>query len=202
MSHNRGFFIVFEGTDGTGKSTQLALLASFLKNEGFKTLTTREPTDGQYGRRIRDLYRNRGSSSPEKELELFLSDRREHVENLIRPKLDEGWLVLCDRYFLSTVAYQGALGFDPETLFARHHFAPDPDLALLFEAEIEVGTKRIRESRGETPNDFEKADYLQEVARIFAGMKKDYIVTIDAARAIDEVHREIVEIVMAKLQTR
>ena len=128
---SRGVLIVFEGIDGTGKSTQLALLSSSLKKDGYDVITTREPTDGRYGRQIRALYSNRVSVSREQELDLFLSDREEHVNEVIGPSLALKRIVLCDRYFLSTAAYQGAAGFDPLAIIERNNFAPMPDLALL-----------------------------------------------------------------------
>ena len=106
---NKGLLIVFEGIDGTGKSTQLSLLAEYLREKGFAVIETREPTDGQFGQQIRALYTNRNCVSPEQELELFLADRREHVQNVLAPALQEGKIVLCDRYFLSTAAYQGVV---------------------------------------------------------------------------------------------
>lgn len=107
---NKGLLIVFEGIDGTGKSTQMSLLARYLREKGFAVIETREPTNGQFGQQIRALYTNRSGVSPEQELELFLADRREHVDNVLTPALQEGKIVLCDRYFLSTAAYQGVIG--------------------------------------------------------------------------------------------
>jgi dTMP kinase len=106
----KGLLIVFEGIDGTGKSTQMSLLATALRQQGLEVLETREPTMGKFGQQIRALYNNRNGVTPEQELELFLADRREHVQNLLMPALMEGKIVLCDRYFLSTAAYQGCLG--------------------------------------------------------------------------------------------
>ena len=123
----KGTFIVFEGIDGTGKSTQIKLLANTLVKLGHKVVLTREPTEGVYGQKIRALYQNRSAVSASEELELFIKDRREHIESVIKPALEAGNVVLCDRYFLSTAAYQGGAGCDPETIFARHRFAPEPD---------------------------------------------------------------------------
>ena len=130
----KGILIVFEGTDGTGKSTQLQLFSHYLQDKGYPVVTTREPTEGQYGKQIRELYVNRSKYSQDEELELFLADRREHVQDFLAPALAQGKVILCDRYFLSTAAYQGARGFDPEEILELNHFAPDPDLALLFQA--------------------------------------------------------------------
>jgi dTMP kinase len=189
----KGILIVFEGTDGTGKSTQLQLLDRYLQDKGYPVVTTREPTDGQYGRKIRSLYINRGDYSPEKELELFLEDRREHVKDVLSPAIQQGKIVLCDRYFLSTAAYQGARGFDPENIMALNRFAPDPDLALLFQAPLETGLKRITSGRGDELNDFEQEDSLARVAAIFAAIKRPYIQLIDASGSIEEVHHMVLK---------
>ncbi len=191
----KGLLIVFEGTDGTGKSTQLQLLARFLEDQGYPVITTREPTSGKFGREIRSLYLHRDKYSREEELELFLADRREHVQSLLNPALQQGKIVLCDRYFLSTAAYQGARGFDPEEILSQNRFAPDPDLALLFQVDLDTGLKRITSGRGDKPNDFEQRDNLAKVASIFSAIRRPYIQTIDASGSIEKVHREVVEYV-------
>jgi dTMP kinase len=191
----QGVLIVFEGTDGTGKSTQLQLLSRYLQDKGYPVITTREPTEGQYGQKIRALYVNRNKYSREEELELFLADRREHVHELLAPALEQGKVILCDRYFLSTAAYQGARGFDPENILELNHFAPDPDLALLFQVPLDTGLKRITSGRGDELNDFEQRECLGRVAAIFASIKRPYIQPIDAAGSIEEVHRKVIEYV-------
>jgi dTMP kinase len=182
-----GLLIAFEGIDGTGKSTQLPLLAAYLRDRGYQVVTTREPTDGPYGKQIRALYRNRGQVSPQQELELFLRDRRQHVEQCIAPALRDGAIVLTDRYYFSTAAYQGAAGCDPATIFAGHDFAPQPDLVLLLTQTPEESVGRIRDLRGETLNDFEQQEQLEKVAALFASFDHDCIVRIPAARPIAEV---------------
>ena len=189
----KGVLIVFEGTDGTGKSTQLQLLSRYLLGKGYPVLTTREPTEGQYGQQIRELYVNRSKYSQEQELELFLADRRQHVHDLLTPALEQGKVILCDRYFLSTAAYQGARGFDPEDILKLNHFAPDPDLALLFQVPLDTGLKRITSGRGEELHDFEQRESLDQVAAIFSSIKRPYIRLIDSTGSIEEVHHTVIE---------
>ncbi|GAB6191553.1 dTMP kinase [Desulfocastanea catecholica] len=191
----RGRLIVFEGTDGTGKSTQLQLLGHYLQDEGYAILTTREPTEGRYGQKIRSLYMDRNHYSREEELELFLADRREHVQKVLAPALEQGKVILCDRYFLSTVAYQGARGFDPEHILELNRFAPEPDLALLFQVPLDTGLDRITFGRGDVLNDFEQRDNLARVAAIFSSIKRPYIRPIDARGSIAAVHRLVIEYV-------
>ena len=195
----RGKLIVFEGTDGTGKSTQLKLLHSLLEKRGFPIVATREPTDGAYGQEIRNLYVNRHQYSREEELELFLADRREHVRDFLQPNLDEGKIILCDRYYFSTAAYQGALGLDPEIILQRNDFAPEPDLVLLFQAPLPISIDRITTGRGDTLNRFEQREFLEKVAAIFASIDRPNICRIDAAGSIEEVHRQVATAVAALL---
>ncbi len=190
---NKGLLIAFEGIDGTGKSTQLPLLAEWLRQQGHAVVETREPTDGPHGRQIRELYRNRAQTSRERELELFLLDRRQHVEKCILPALAEGRIVLTDRYYFSTAAYQGAAGCDPQAIFARNDFAPTPDLVLLLTMTAAESVARIRELRGEDLNDFEQQDQLERVAALFASFPHDCIVRIPAARPMREVQASIRE---------
>ncbi len=195
MANTKGLLIVFEGTDGTGKSTQLELLAQLLEEEGVDVVSSFEPTNGAYGKKIRALYSNRENTSREDELELFLADRKEHVETLIAPALASGKVVLLDRYYLSTIAYQGAAGLDPALILQKNDFAPVPDLALLFHAPIQTGVTRITENRGDKLNDFEKEEYLRKVKVQFEEMDLPCIKRIDANRSIEEIHQDVLRLV-------
>ncbi len=196
----KGRLIVFEGIDGTGKSTQIEMLANRLQTEGYDVITTREPTNGRYGQKIRNLYQDRKTVSKEEELQLFINDRKEHVKDLLSPSLASGKVVLCDRYYFSTAAYQGANGFDPKDILQRNSFAPVPDLVLLFDLTPEESIRRITRSRGDTLNDFEQKETLTAVKQIFDTMNFDYIHKIDASRTITEVHHLVVSAVLSKLE--
>ena len=198
----RGLLIAFEGIDGTGKSTQLPLLADWLRGQGCAVVETREPTDGPYGREIRALYRDRSRVSRERELELFVLDRRQHVTECILPALEQGRIVLTDRYYFSTAAYQGAGGSDPAAIFAANAFAPEPDLVLLLTLPVGEGVARIRDLRGETLNDFEQQEQLDKVAALFASFPHDCIVRIQAARPVAAVQAAIREAVRPLLVHR
>lgn len=197
----RGKLIVFEGTDGTGKTTQRDLLGRYLQNKGYPVIITKEPTDGPYGQKIRDLYQHRDRYSREEELELFLADRRQHVTEVLQPALLDGKIILCDRYYFSTAAYQGALGLDPEAILALNDFAPEPDLVLLFQASLDIGIQRITSGRGEALNNFEQRQFLEKVAAIFATIKRPYIVNIDASGAIEDIHLSVVGYMLNLLQS-
>lgn len=181
-------FIVVEGIDGTGKSTLAMNLCKALKERGVDTLCTFEPTDGRWGRMLRASFTGRNRLSLNRELELFLKDRREHLENGVNPALESGRTVVCDRYYFSTMAYQGARGMDMHEIRRRNEsFAPIPDLVLLLELSPEEAVRRITGNRGETLNNFEKEDYLKKVAANFDKMHDDCIRRIDAAMSPDEV---------------
>ena len=198
----RGLLIAFEGIDGTGKSTQLPLLADWLRGQGCAVVETREPTDGPYGREIRALYRDRSRVSRQRELELFVLDRRQHVTECILPALEQGRIVLTDRYYFSTAAYQGAGGSDANAIFAANAFAPEPDLVLLLTLPVGEGVARIRDLRGETLNDFEQQEQLEKVAALFASFPHDCIVRIQAARPVAAVQAAIREAVRPLLVHR
>jgi dTMP kinase len=199
---NRGILIAVEGIDGTGKSTQVGLLAQYLRGKGCTVIQTREPTDGPYGRKIRQLYSDRSQCSPEEELELFVEDRRRHVQEVIDPALAEGHIVLTDRYYFSTAAYQGAAGLDPEEVFAKNSFAPEPDLVILLTMEPETSLARIRDLRGEELNAFEQEEQLHRVASLFASFDNPCILRIDAGGTLDQVGRKIQAAVETLLQVK
>lgn len=188
-----GCLIALEGIDGTGKSTQIAMLVDVLHRDGLELVVTREPTDGEYGQQIRRLYQNRQSVSRQEELALFLADRREHVEKVIAPALAQGKVVITDRYYFSTAAYQGVVGFDPEEIIRQNElFAPVPDLVILIELAPVLAVQRIQQYRQESPNHFEQEESLRQVAKVFASLHRGYISRVDGSLAVDAVHAQIV----------
>ncbi len=187
----KGILVVIEGIDGAGKSTQARMLYKDLCRRNIPAIFSREPTDSIYGQKIRALAeKGRESIKPEEEYRLFINDRKAHVSNLISPALEAGKVVVLDRYFFSTIAYQGALGLDPERIRAENEaFCPLPDAAFLIDIPTKVGIDRIKNQRNETPNLFEKEQYLEKVARIFASLDDEFIIRIDGKSAVAEVHQ-------------
>jgi dTMP kinase len=184
----RGSFVVLEGIDGSGKSTQLQRLVAALEAEGHEVLATREPSDGPIGRRIREMARSGDTVPPQQELEWFMEDRAEHVREVIQPALAAGRTVVCDRYYLSTVAYQGARGLDWQTILAESEARfPQPDVALILEIDAASGLARTH-TRGEAADPaFENLEFLERVAAIFAAIDRPWITRIDATAAPDAV---------------
>lgn len=198
----QGVLIAFEGIDGTGKSSQLQQLADFLEKNGHEVVRTFEPTDGPYGQKIRKLFTSRSDVSLEEELDLFVSDRRQHVSQLITPALSQGKIVLTDRYYFSTAAYQGAAGYDPQKVFAMHDFAPEPDLVVLLTMDPALSQMRIKKLRGDALNDFEQQEQLTRVAELFASFSQKCITRINADRPFDKVQEDIRKRVTALLEER
>jgi len=192
-----GWLFVFEGIDGSGKTTQMHRAAETLRARGLSVVELVEPTKGRFGRQIRMLSREGGRrASPELELELFIRDRMEDVEQNIRPALDRGDIVLLDRYFYSTMAYQGALGLDPEAIRRRNEaFAPLPDMVLYFRVGVDEALRRIERQRVGAADLFERRDYLRRVKAIYDDLARrlDVFQTIDAGADEDTVGRQVIE---------
>ena len=157
---DQGKLIVIEGIDGTGKSTQATLLAEALRAQGNEVVQSHEPTDGPWGKKLRESA-TAGRLSIEDELEYFIKDRQQHVEELITPTVQRGGIVILDRYYFSSMAYQGARGVDPAQIRAENEaFAPQPDLLVILDLDVDVALKRIGVRDGEA-NEFEKKENLQ-----------------------------------------
>ena len=183
-------FIVFEGIDGSGKSSVIARLKDHLESEGRKVMVTAEPTDGPVGKFVSvtdDL-------SPEAEALLFTADRALHSEQVKR-WMSEGYDVLCDRYFASTLAYQSAAGMDIGWLKSINSKAIiEPDATILMDIDPEVSLKRVSQ-RGEMSR-FEKLDYLKKVRKAYLDIAREYrFDVINADRDRDTVAEEVISIV-------
>jgi dTMP kinase len=176
----RGRLIVLEGIDGSGKTTQARALVRRLRRRGRAAVFFREPSRGRWGREIKRLAARAGSLTPEQELALFVQDRRENVARNLRPALAAGKVVVLDRYYFSTIAYQGAKGIDPGRIRRLNEaFAVRPDLVVILDIDAEAGLARIagRKARDEL---FERESYLVRVARIFRGFAGRRFLHLDA----------------------
>ena len=147
---------------------------------------------GKYGQLIRNSASS-GRLSVEEEIDIFLKDRREHVEQLIQPALDEHKIVILDRYYFSTAAYQGARGADPEIKLSRNEaFAPQPDLLVILDVSPQSGLERIRK-RGDEPNKFETLDSLERARAIFNQIDRPYKISLNGEDLPDTISSSIMD---------
>jgi dTMP kinase len=188
----RGVLIVFDGIDGTGKTTQAKRLLGTLKKKDFDAVYFREPSDSQWGREIKRKAALAGSLSSEEELDLFQKDRKENVARNLKPALEQDKIVLLDRYYYSTIAYQGARGINPSMIQKMNEeFAVKPDLVFILDIPPREGLKRIEKDRREKDLLFEQEDYLEKVREIFKSFKDRNIFHINAFRSEEDIYREI-----------
>ncbi len=177
-----GLLVAIEGIDGAGKTSAAGQLAQHCGERGVACLLSKEPTSLKWGQELRRSA-SAGRLSLEDELRLFRLDRQMHVSGAIRPALEMGSIVIVDRYYWSTAAYQGARGADPDAIMTEHEsFAPRPDLLLLLDLPASTGLERIR-LRGDEPNAFEKASALDRSRAIFlelAAARPEITAVIDA----------------------
>jgi dTMP kinase len=192
-----GVLVAVEGIDGAGKTTQVRRLEAVLREAGVPVVVTKEPTAGPWGRKIRESART-GRMPPEQELEAFLRDREEHVRDLLVPALKDGKVVIVDRYYFSTVAYQGARGLDPAELMKMNAFAPEPDLLIVLDVPPEVGLRRVRE-RGDVADHFEREDELRRVREIFRTLDLPCLHLMDGTLAPDLLTERIRTLLFQRL---
>ena len=184
--------IAVEGIDGAGKTTQVRMLRDTLEAIGEHPVTSKEPTNGPWGKIIKDSATT-GRLSLEDELDAFLNDRAEHVASLVSPALAEGRIVILDRYFYSSIAYQGSRGANfQEVQSVMESRFPIPDAVFVLDIEPEVGMHRIAHSRGEEPNHFEERGNLAKAREIFQFLAGDNVYHIDGAMSPPSVHAVMV----------
>ena len=186
--------INLEGIDGCGKSTQSQLLMDEFEKNDEKTILLKEPTNGKYGRKLWEMLRGKIEATTEEILELFVMDRKEHVDQKINPALNEGKIVLMDRYYYSTMAYQAAAGIDVKRIRKDNEFAPKPDIVLIFDLPADLAMKRVR---GHSVADvFEKEEHLEKVRKAYLNLEDDPLVRIiDATRTPEEIFDEVWKLV-------
>jgi dTMP kinase len=189
----KGILITIEGIDGLGKTTQARLLGEFLRKKGYEVVELREPTDGYWGRKIRELTKKGRDISPYEECQWFVKDRVDDVRDNIKPALEANRIVIMDRYYYSNMAYQSALGLNMEKIReVNEAFAPRPDLVIILDAPPITGLDRITNKRKEDLNFFETPDYQNKVRGNFLGMREfDNVRILDGSKELAEVHEDI-----------
>lgn len=204
-----GLFVVVDGLDGSGKSEVVKMLHNYLfsKSKKYRILTTREPTNGVFGKQIREMLRTEADPSANSKtiLELFINDRKEHLKNIIGPFLkntgaEEINIVLCDRYYYSTIAFQGAQGLDIKMLIERNGRFMKPDIAFILDVEPALALKRIEYRKKEK---FEKLEFMKKIRENFLCLPKmlpDNIQIINSSKSLKEVFEDIKKEVVAILK--
>lgn len=185
--------IAVEGIDGAGKTTQVRMLREALERAGESPIVSKEPTNGPWGKIIKDSATT-GRLSLEKELDAFLNDRTEHVNTLVAPALDQGRIVILDRYFYSSIAYQGSRGasVDEVKTLMESRF-PIPEVVFVLDIDPAIGIHRIAHSRGEEPNHFEDRKNLSKAREIFQQMSGKNIQHIDGSMSKTAVYASLIE---------
>ncbi len=196
----KGLFITFEGADGCGKTTQMKLLAEYLKQQGKNVVLTREPGGKGLGEKVREILLNYdGPVSDRCESFLFLADRAQNIDIIVNPAVEDGKIVLCDRHIDSTVAYQGyGRGLDIERINKLNNIATNgkkPDLTFVFDIDVETSMKRV----GKEKDRMESAgiDFHNRVRKGYLELAKQEpqrIKVLDATKSIEEIHKNVVEI--------
>ncbi|MEK6557887.1 MAG: dTMP kinase [Candidatus Margulisiibacteriota bacterium] len=201
----KGVFITFEGPEGGGKTTQIQLLATFLRENGYEVLATREPGGTGMGISVRNILLDPSFEKMDQraELMLFAADRAQHVSDLIRPALQAGKVVLCDRYTDSTIAYQvGGRGFSPELISMINSFSSydvRPDLTLLLDVPYQIGIKRATKIYSDRFEQ-EKQQFHERIREMYLKLRQedpDRIHLLDTSKDhIEIVQRQIRQILL------
>jgi len=195
---SRGLFITFEGPDGSGKTTQIDRLKAFIINKGYDAVLTREPGGTTIGEKIREIILDKNNTEMEYMTEalLYAAARAQHVSQVIKPALEEGKMVICDRFMDSSIAYQGFGRGLGDSVRVINEYAVNgcfPDITFLLKLDPEIGKIRIKvEDRDRL--ELEKLEYHKVVFRAYEELEKLYperIIGIDANRSIDEISNEI-----------
>lgn len=200
----KGLFITFEGTDGCGKTTQIEMLKDYFEKQGRTVLLTREPGAKGLGTNLREILLNYdGEVSPVCESFLFLADRAQHVDTIIKPAVARGEIVLCDRHTDSTVAYQGyGRELDIEQIKMLNNIATSglkPDLTFIFDIDIDTAQKRV----GKNKDRMESAgiEFFKRVRNGYLEIAKqepERVKVLDGSKSIETIHNELLEILQTK----
>ena len=199
----RGKFITFEGADGSGKTTQIEMIKEYLEKQGYQFVLTREPGGSDLGVKIREiLLHYDGEVDPLCELLLYMADRAQHVNEVILPAIEDGKIVLCDRYTDSSVAYQGyARGLDREKIIQLNKVATnnlEPDLTIVFDVETEVAMKRVGETKDRLEQ--EGIEFHRKLRNGYLDLAKKFperIKVVNSNLSIEEVFEQVKKILNA-----
>lgn len=200
-NEHSGKFIAFEGLDGSGQSTQVETLRDLLVKKGIQVVLTKEPTkDSEAGRKVREILSKSYRAKSEELQELFVQDRKEHLENLVIPSLKDGKIVISDRYLFSTFAFGASEGLNLEWLISLNDEFLLPDLTLILKVSPEICLQRI-EQRGTTRDLFEEVEKLGRVWERYKTFPNRFsnVYIIDGEQTVEKVFEEVESLVHSKL---
>ncbi len=183
-------FVVFEGIDGSGKTTLSNMLYDHFLSIDVPVVKKQEPTDGRWGKKIRELLQSGSPASAEELMRLFLLDREDDAERNIIPSLNSGKMIVMDRYCYSNVAYQGAMGIPPDSILQENKKRgfPEPDRVYLIDIDPEEAMRRIANRNSDGSSDiFEKRLFLERVREIYLSIADDRFLIIDGLKKPDEI---------------
>ncbi len=197
-----GLFITFEGTDGSGKTTQIKLAEAYIRENGYDVVLSREPGGTRISELIRDMVLDPANTeiTPLTEMIMYAASRAQHVEQVIKPAIEQGKIVICDRFVDSSYAYQGCgRGVDLKAIADVNRVAVNgtvPDITFFLDIDPEIAITRRINATGADRIEQEKLDFhkrVHEGYRKLAILYPDRIKTIDAARSINEISEEIID---------
>jgi len=199
-------FVVIEGIDGCGKSTQAKLLGEYFEQAGHQVLLTAEPTTGFIGQAIRMILSGKMEATPTTLALLFTADRAEHLAKTVEPALGEGKLVICERYYYSTMAYQTAQGLKTQWIIDINSFAREPDLAILLDVRPEEGLKRMHREK----DIFEVREFQEKVEQFlvdfayrghkrFSKTENTQWKVVDGSGPVEDINKKLREAIEARL---
>jgi dTMP kinase len=205
----KGRLFVLEGVDGAGKTAVCDRLVDLLNDEDYDVIRLREPTnENRWGQEIR-ARSPKGELTPQEELELFIRDREWHVQNRILPALESGKIILMDRYFFATGAYQStSTGLHWKDILKRNReeiSAPEPDIVFILDVPVETGLKRVSERKGSFNEQFEQYDRLVRVRKAYLEMTQGdtgNFVFVDATKGLEIVVAEVHYYITKYIQER
>ncbi len=189
MKISKSKFIVFEGIDGSGKTTLSNMVYDYFNKSGISVVKMQEPTDGKWGREIRELLNKKEELSASELMRLFIKDREEDVEKNIIPSLKANRMIIMDRYYYSNAAYQGAMGIPADSILMenREMGFPVPDRVYLIDIDPEIAVERISARSGNGSDFFEKRKFLEKVRSIYNTIADKSFYTLDGTCTPDEL---------------
>jgi len=194
----KGVLIVIEGIDGAGKTTIAKWLVELLNRRGYEAIYTYEPTDSLLVQALKSYSEYR---SAELDALVYAADRLVHLRSKVLPALDSGKVVVMDRYYFSSIAYQGAQGAPIEWVIELNKYALKPDLAIYIDIDPEIGLKRLSGEKGSRRfPEYENLDLLRRVREIYLELvRKGHLVLVDGSRDLDSVKRDVLNVIKLSL---